>query len=604
MLLCKIVIYLKWMAEKIWLSRLNQERVDDMITLKGIGGSRGYAVGTAVIKQSASLEVPMHTISDVSVEIARFKAAQESYDKKLIELGERTAHELDKASSEIFGAYRSILHDDIFFGKAFDRVEKERLNIECVVWEECRTVCKLFEGFEDSYLRERGTDIENVCNELIRIMMGLSSNISDEFDGIDDIILIAEELEPTEAVRIDKARLRGIVTVNGGVTSHTVILAKALGIPAIVGVHDALSVIKQNSRVMLDAVNGEVTLEADSNYLHKFQDAMKHRAELSERYDKAVRGECKTLDGFAVAVNINTGDEQSMLAFSCEECDGIGLLRTEFLYMSASDYPGEKAQLEIYSDLARRAGGREVIIRTLDIGGDKQAYYMNLPKEDNPFLGYRAIRISLDRREVFITQLRAILRAAVYGDVKLMFPMIVKLEELLEAKELVAEAARQLETEGLAYRLCQIGIMIETPAAAIISDVLAAHCDFFSVGSNDLIQYVTATDRMNRRVQYLYDSHNISVLRLIRQTAQSAAAAGIPWGICGEIASEDALIPLWVALGASELSVTPPQVGRVKYLIRRINRAEFLPALAPVFETGNIGEIRKLLLDVLAGLDA
>ena len=574
-----------------------------MITLKGIGGSQGYATGTAVIKQSCSLEVPMHTINDVHVEVARFNAARESYDKKLIELGERTAHELDKASAEIFGAYRSILHDDVFFGKAFDRVEKERLNIECIVREECQTVCRLFEGFDDPYLRERGTDIENVCNELIRIMMGISKNIVDEYDGINDIILVASELEPTEAVRIDKTRLRGIVTENGGATSHTVILAKALGIPAIVGVTGALEQIKSGLQIMMDAVKGEIILDADDKYRLDFSAAKQRSLELICRYDEAVGEECKTLDGFPISVNINTGDEQSMGMFSCDFCDGIGLLRTEFLYMNASDYPSEEAQLNVYKDLATRARGKEVIIRTLDIGGDKQAYYMNLPKEENPFLGYRAIRVSLDRREVFITQLRAILRAAVYGDVKLMFPMIVNLEELLEAKRLLAEAASQLAAESIPYRLCPVGIMVETPSAAVISDVLAKHCDFFSIGSNDLIQYITATDRMNRRVQYLYDSRNISVLRLIRRTAESAAAAEIPWGICGEVASEDLLIPLWVALGAAELSVTPPQVGRVKYLIRRTNRAELLRELASVFETGSIEEVQKLLAAVLNRID-
>ena len=574
-----------------------------MIILNGIGGSCGYAAGTAVIKQSCAPKAPMYTITDVSVEIARFNAARESYDKKLVELGERTVHELDKASAEIFGAYRSILHDDIFFGKIFDRVERERLNIECILLEECRTICKLFEGFDDPYLRERGADVDNVCNELVCIMMGIANNITDEFDGIDDIILISNDLEPTEAVRLDKTKLRGIVTERGGATSHTVILAKALGIPAIVGVNNALLQIEPNSPVLLDAVSGKIIINADEKYRNEFDGLMQHRQTLADHYDKAACGDCKTLDEYPIAVTINTGDEQSMAAFSHEHCDGIGLLRTEFLYMGASAYPDEDTQLNVYSDLAKRASCHSVIIRTLDIGGDKQAYYMNLPKEENPVLGYRAIRVSLDLKDVFITQLRAILRAAVHGNIKMMFPMIVTLDELLAAKKMVEEAATQLKTEGIPYRMCPVGIMIETPAAAIISDILAEHCDFFSIGSNDLIQYTTATDRMNRRVQHLYDSRNIAVLRLIRTVAQNATVAGIPWCICGEVASEEILIPLWVALGVAELSVTPPQVGRVKHLIRRMNRQALAQKLSHVFESGSSKEICKILENILAEID-
>ncbi len=307
-----------------------------------------------------------------------------------------------------------------------------------------------------------------------------------------------------------------------------------------------------------------------------------------------------TLDGKTVRVNINSGDSDSIANFKCDECDGVGLFRTEFIYMDHRDYPTEEEQYEIYRSMAQMNQGKELIIRTLDIGGDKQLEYMDLPKESNPFLGYRAIRLCLERVDVFKTQLRAILRAGVYGDVKIMFPMIVNLEELLRAKEILEEAKEELKAEGMNFRAdIPVGIMVETPAAVLLSDKLAEEVSFFSIGSNDLIQYTTASDRMNERVQSLYDSFNISVLRSIRMVCENAARHGVDVGICGEAASDTKLVPLWVAMGVDELSVVPSQVAKVKYMIGRLSKEEMERELAEVLSLGRIQDVK----DRLAGIE-
>jgi phosphotransferase system enzyme I (PtsI) len=302
-------------------------------------------------------------------------------------------------------------------------------------------------------------------------------------------------------------------------------------------------------------------------------------------------------------VNINSGDTESINTFDAGACDGIGLFRTEFLYMGQNSYPSEDFQFNAYRSMAEKNQGRELIIRTLDIGGDKQLDYMDLPQESNPFLGYRAIRLCLDREEVFLTQLRAILRASAFGEVKIMFPMIVNLEELLRAKELLAKAMEELDRRGEAYhKNIPVGIMVETPAAVLLSDVLARHVDFFSIGSNDLIQYTTASDRMNEKVQYLYDSCNLSVLRSIKLVCDNARAQGVDVGICGETASEPRLIPLWCAMGVNELSVAPALVGRTKYIINQISKADMAQEMDAILLQGSIPSAREQLDKILQEL--
>jgi len=569
-----------------------------MTSYKGIGGSPGYGCGIAAVKRNKTAAPEKYAIDDTMAEIKRFRDAQASCDKRINEIMNNSGTLNDKALG-IFRAYLAILHDEVFFKRILSRLEIERLNMEHLIYIECQSVMDKFTALDDPYLRERAADIENICNEIIRSMLGLEQDFI--ITEGSDTVIIAHDLTPIETVKMNKSCLRGFVTEKSGATSHSVILAKTLGIPAITGVAGIVEMVSNGDFVLLDAFSGIVTVNPDSLSEAQFRSYSESYAEKQRLYAKHAGLPAVTLDGHTVHVNINTGDSDSIKNFDAKCCDGIGLFRTEFLYMDRGNYPSEEIQYAVYSDLAAKAQGKEVIIRTLDIGGDKQVSYMNLPREENPFLGYRAIRICLDRREIFHTQLRAILRASVHGNVKIMFPMIINLEELMEAKSCVEQAKRSLSQDGIPfYEDISVGIMVETPAATLISDKLAKESDFFSIGSNDLIQYITATDRMNERVHYLYDSCNLSVLRAIRMVAENAAAAGIPWGICGEVASEERLISAWVALGVSELSVAPSLVGRIKHLVRRMSKETLLPQINRALDLSRAEEVRSELDKILA----
>jgi phosphotransferase system enzyme I (PtsI) len=567
-----------------------------MVRIKGLPGAPGCAAGTAVVIAARSLSLDRRT-ADPQAEILALEAARKRYDGILSSLAAKNP---GAGQAAIFEAYREILQDDAFFDGVKELIRSESVCASWAIEQKRAETEAVFLAVEDEYLRARATDVNNVCRELTAEIQGVSS--ADPFAGAEgeNLIVLAEDLTPADTVRLDRARLAGMVTERGGVTSHTVILAKALGIPAVVGAGEFLGRVHTGESVLVDGAAGTADVGADAAAAAAFAAKKKRTDEQKSLFQTYRSKPARSKDGAGVRVNINSGDSESIRTFAVNDCDGIGLFRTEFLYMGQTDYPSEDFQLEVYRDMAQKTAGKELIIRTLDIGGDKQLDYMDLPKEVNPFLGYRAIRLCLDRTEVFLTQLRAILRASVYGDVKIMFPMIVNLEELLRAKELLAEAKGQLDARGERYnRDVPVGIMVETPAAVLLSDQLARNCDFFSVGSNDLIQYTTATDRQNERVQNLYDCCNISFLRAVKMTCDSAHAAGIPIGICGETASEPRLIPLWTAMGIDELSVAPGLVGRTKYIFSRLSRTEMQPVLDQTLASGHIPEVKARLDGIL-----
>ena len=561
----------------------------------GICGSVGYGSGVAALKPVSNTEVPKYIINDCTAEVERFRNAQTLCEERINKLlGDTENHE--ENSLDIMKAYRMILRDESFFKKALNRLEPEKLNIEYLVYDECQKVVIKFEALNDPYLRERATDIENVCNELIDVMLGREIKLKIDASIGDNIIIVADDLTPSETITMDKTLVSAIVTERGGKTSHTVILAKTLGIPAIVGLKGVTGSVSDGDLLLVDAFRGAIIINPDKECKSEFMALSKDYNNKIKQYAKSSGEPAITLDGRKIDVNINTGDKESISSFDANKCDGIGLLRTEFLYMNRNDYPDEDTQFAVYRDLAGRAEGKQVIIRTLDIGGDKQVRYLDLPKEDNPVLGYRAIRLCLTRPDVFHTQLRAILRASNFGNVKIMFPMIVNVEELRQARVCMNKAKESLRQDGILFNEdIPTGIMIETPAAVLICDKLALESDFFSVGSNDLIQYITATDRMNENVQYLHDSYNLSVLKAIKIVAESAQSAGIPWGICGEVASEEKLIPLWVALGVSELSVPPGIVGRIKHLIRKMDSSKIESDAQKIFDLETADEVSSAL---------
>ncbi|MCI2058471.1 MAG: phosphoenolpyruvate--protein phosphotransferase [Oscillibacter sp.] len=569
-----------------------------MVTIKGLPGAPGCVAGTAVLFAARALSTERRAVTDPQAEIDSLEAARKRYDSSLAALAQDSKNA--SAQTEILEAYREILQDDVFFDGVREVIRRESVCASYAVESKRAETEAMFAGMDDEYLKARAADINNVCRELMAEIQGVSSG--DPFANVagNELVVFAQDLTPADTVRLDRTRLAGMVTERGGVTSHTVILAKALGIPAVVGAGACLEQVHTGDGVLVDGAAGTAVVQADEETARAFV-AKKEKSDRQRALFNASRTiAAHTLDGAAVRVNVNSGDAESIRTFDAAGCDGVGLFRTEFLYMSQTDYPSEEFQFEAYRDMAVKTAGKELIIRTLDIGGDKQLDYMNLPKEANPFLGYRAIRLCLDRVEVFRTQLRAILRASVYGDVKIMFPMIVNLEELLRARELLEEAKGELDRRGVPYnRNVPAGIMVETPAAVLLSDQLARHCDFFSVGSNDLIQYTTATDRQNERVQYLYDCCNISFLRAVHMACENAHAAGIPIGICGETASEPRLIPLWAAMGIDELSVAPGLVGRTKYIFSQLDRKKLQPVLKELLASADIGAVRTKMDGVL-----
>lgn len=571
-----------------------------MVQIKGLPGAPGCVAGTAVTFTARSLSLERKSVSDPQAEIAALEAARKRYEKTLSDLAAGGTGESTPEQAAIFEAYREILQDDVFFGEVRDLVAAEHVCASYAIERKRAEAEAMFAGVDDAYLKERAGDINNVCRELMAELQGVSTG--DPFKGVagENLVIFAEDLTPADTVRLDRSRLAGMVTERGGITSHTVILAKALGIPAVVGSGPVLDKVRTGDSVLVDGAAGTAVVGADEAAARAFLEKKEKADRQKALFDACRTAHARSKDGVDLRVNINSGDSESIRTFDVNGCDGVGLFRTEFLYMGQTDYPSEDFQFEAYRDMAVRTQGKELIIRTLDIGGDKQLDYMDLPKEANPFLGYRAIRLCLDRTEIFLTQLRAILRASAFGGVKIMFPMIVNLEELLRAKELLEEAKAQLDRRGAAYnRDVAVGIMVETPAAVLLSDQLARHCDFFSVGSNDLIQYTTATDRQNERVQNLYDCCNISFLRSVHMACENAHKAGIPIGICGETASEPRLIPLWAAMGIDELSVAPGLVGRTKYIFSQLSQKELQPTLRHALEGGSIDGVKTLLNGVL-----
>lgn len=566
----------------------------------GLAGAGGCEILQAVVLRKEKPLLEKRSVADFEKEAEHFRQVQQGYAADLDGLYQAALGSAGEEAANIFKAYRAIACDDFFFKKPIKAAREEQISIDYAIEQEKEKVCQKFEVMSDPYLKERAGDIRNVCDEIIRRLNGVTGADEQIRNIRDPFILVAEDLTPEDTIRIDKTYLRGFITEKGGITSHAVILAKTLGIPAVVGASGILRDIRPGQMLYINGNEGYGVLEPDDAFIAEIRKEKSRQYEQQSIFAALAKEPAVTADGHTVSVCINSGDADSCRNFDAEKCDGIGLFRTEFLFMNQRDYPDEELQFAVYRETAECAQGKEVIIRTLDIGGDKQLEYMNLPRENNPFLGYRAIRICLDRREVFLTQLRAILRASAFGNIRIMFPMIVTLEELREAKGMVERAKDMLRSEGTAFdENIPAGIMIETPASVLISDKLAKESAFFSIGTNDLIQYMTATDRMNEKVQYLYDPCNLSVLRAIDTVIQNAHKAGIRVGMCGEAASDERLTPLLLAMGLDEFSVVPAQAGRIKYRIRQCDIGKLSGLPEKVLSSDSIREIKALLAEQL-----
>lgn len=540
-----------------------------MIIIKGTGVFGGIAFGKLAFYKRMENVVKRRKINDVSAEINRFEKAKEMAILQLRDLYDKAFDEAGEAQAQIFEAHQMMLDDGDYCESILNIVTTRQANAEYAVALTADNFSKIFSEMEDAYMRERAADVRDISERLINALAGGNQQ---GMHFVEPVILAADDLTPSETVQLDKEKILSFVTMGGSINSHTAILSRMMNIPAVVGAGDSLRAEYDGKEAIVDGFAGTVYVEPDANTIGRLRKKANDDAKKKNLLDRLRGQENITLDGKKIDVFANIGSVTDVAIALEHDAGGIGLFRSEFLYLQKKDYPGEEEQYKAYKLVAENMRGRKVIIRTLDIGADKQIDYFNLPIEENPALGYRAIRICLDRTYVFKTQLRAIYRASAFGNIAVMFPMIISMDEIKEIKDIVQTVKSELDADGIAYsKEVETGIMIETPAAVMISDMLAKEVDFFSVGTNDLTQYTLAIDRQNRKLDRFYDSHHPAVLRMLKTVADNAHKEGKWVGICGELGADLALTEFFLAIGIDELSVSPAYVLPLREKIRGID---------------------------------
>lgn len=535
---------------------------------KGVYGA--VAVGRISVFKKRDAEVKRVRVEDTEAEKRRYEQAKAAAGEQLGEIYKKALKEVGEANAAIFEIHQMMLDDDDYNDSITNIIDNQSVNAEYAVAVTADNFAEMFSAMDDAYMKARAADVRDISNRLISVLSGENAESA---GGDEKVIICAYDLAPSETVSLDKERVLAFVTAHGSSNSHTAILARNMNIPAIIGVGDEfLDGIRDGAEAIVDGYTGEVFVDPDEAtreaLLKKQREDMEKKRLLQELKGK----ENVTLDGRRINVYANIGSVDNIGAVLLNDAGGIGLFRSEFLYLENSDYPTEEQQFSAYKKVLESMAGKKVIIRTLDIGADKQVDYFNLKKEENPALGYRAIRICLTRPEIFRTQLRALYRASVYGNLGIMFPMITSVTELEKILEMCNSVKAELREQGIEYsESVELGIMIETPAAAVISDLLAPMVDFFSVGTNDLTQYTLACDRQNPDIEEFVDTHHEAILRLIEMSAENAHKHGAWIGICGELAADTALTERFLRMGIDELSVSPAFVLKVRDAVRRVN---------------------------------
>ena len=541
----------------------------------GKGVSKGVAAGPISFYRRASGVIPRHEVSDTAAELERFRTARETAKEQLGKLYDKALAEAGEDAAMLFEAHQMMLDDLDFVESIEGLIENDRLNAEAAVNDTGAQFAEMFAAMDDSYMQARAADIRDISARVIGILTG-----EGESGIVSDVpcIVAADDLAPSETVQLDKSLILGFITAGGSANSHTAILARTMGIPAIIGAGDALKAEMEGKYAIIDGQTGEAVVEPDDAERERLLKKQAKEKALKELLEKLKGKPNETKDGRNVMVYCNIGSPADIDAVLQNDGGGIGLFRSEFLYLQGSDYPTEDEQFEAYKTVAERMGGKRVIIRTLDIGADKQADYFHLDKEENPAMGLRAIRICLTRPEVFRTQLRALYRASAYGKIAIMFPMITSVWEVQEIKRICRNIRAELAEEGVPMAdKVELGIMIETPAAVMMSAELAREVDFFSVGTNDLTQYTLAVDRQGVGLDRFFDAHHPAVLRMIRMAAENAHKAGIWIGICGELGADAELTETFLSMGIDELSVSPSAVLPLRSAIRSIDTTQLAP---------------------------
>ena len=538
-----------------------------MVVCQGKSVLKGIAIGKIYLYEKQEYVLEQKQVADAEAEVARFEAAKETAIGQLDDLYEKALAEAGEEQAMIFDVHKMMLDDGDYLDAITGLIRSEKVNAEYAVHTTGEQFAAVFASMDDDYMKARSADVKDISGRVIRILAGIGDgSIASE----EPVILLADDLTPSETVSLDKSKILAFVTRNGSANSHTAILARSMNIPALVQTDVELLKEYHGIDAVVDGLDGKLYLDPEEAVLaelvQKKEACGRDRAEL----EKLIGLDNVTRDGRKINVYANIGSPEDVDKVLLNDAGGIGLFRSEFLYLGREDYPSEEEQFEIYKEVLSRMKGKKVIIRTLDIGADKQVDYFKLPKEENPAMGYRAIRICLDRIDVFKTQLRAIYRASVYGTAAIMFPMIISVKEILRIKEIVEEVKAELTAAGIEIAPVELGIMVETPAAVMISEELAKEVSFFSIGTNDLTQYTLAIDRQNQSLDTIYDSHHPAVLRMIQMTIENGHKGGAWVGICGELGADTTLTKTFVDMGIDELSVSPTYVLGLRKAIREI----------------------------------
>lgn len=548
-----------------------------MISIQGKGVSNGVASGPLYFYQRATTTLRRYTVEDTESEWKRFKDAQQKCIDQLGELAEKAREEAGDDAAMLFETHQ-LMAEDLDYEDAIQAsIMEEGNNAEAAVTDTAATFAEMFASMDDAYMQARAADVKDVSNRILNILFGV---VQGGIDSDIPVILAADDLAPSETIQLDKTKILAFVTEGGSSSSHTAILARTIGIPAIVGVGDQLKKEYEGRPAIVDGSTGQVYVDPDEDTTTYLLEKRRKLLEYQEMLEEMKGKENVTLDGQEIRVYCNIGSPEDVHSVLVNDGGGVGLFRSEFLYLNCDDYPDEDYQFEAYKKALSDMGNKEVIIRTLDIGADKQIEYFDLPKEENPALGNRALRICLNRPEIFRTQLRALFRASAYGHLGIMFPMVTSVWEVREAKKMCEQVKKELKEEGIPYdEHVQIGIMVETPAAAVMSDRLAKEVDFFSCGTNDLTQYTLACDRQNNDLGRFFDPHHPAVLRLLKMVCDNAHKNGIWVGICGELGADLALTETFLSIGIDELSVSPRSVLPLRKKIRETTVSDVKDAI-------------------------
>lgn len=567
-------------------------------TLSGIAASDGIAIARAFRLETPVLDTAKKTVGDAGKEIERFAAARAEAVSELEAIQKATAQGISDKEAAIFGAHLLVLNDPELVGPVNEKIESELVNAEYALKETADGFIAMFEAMENDYMKERAADIRDVTKRVTAHLLGVS--IPDPSFIREEVVIVAEDLTPSDTVQLNPQYVKGFITDIGGRTSHSAILARTLEIPAVVGTKKAMESVANGSLIIVDGLEGSVIIEPDDETVKRYEAKQAAFRKQKEIWAKLKNEPTVTSDGISVELAANIGSPKDAAGAVENGAEAVGLYRTEFLYMGSDDFPTEQEQTEAYSAVLKAMGGKPTVVRTLDIGGDKELSYLDLPKEQNPFLGLRAIRLCLERPDMFRTQLRALLRASVHGNLKIMFPMIATLEEFREAKALFLEEQAKLAEEGIPFSpSIETGIMVEIPSTAVMADQFAKEVDFFSIGTNDLIQYTLAADRMNENVSYLYQPYNPAILRLVKMVIDAAHKEGKWAGMCGEMAGDEIAIPVLLGLGLDEFSMSASSILKAREQISQLSKSEMAAHSESILSLATADEVKAYVEKLL-----